>query len=208
MYKAIIADDHPLIRLTLRNILCERGFDIVAEAENGAEALQLARLHVPSIMVLDISMPKLDGLEVITRIGMMDLPIKILVFTSQAAEIYSLRCLKAGAAGFVSKTSHLDELVRAVRAVMGGYSFFPNLSASSVRSSDIHVSDADLIKSLSDRELSIIQMLASGLGNKEIGAALLISNKTVSAYKVKLIEKLQVKSVIYLADFAKRNNLI
>ncbi|MBP5077254.1 response regulator, partial [Pseudomonas chlororaphis] len=57
MYKAIIADDHPLIRLTLRNILCERGFDIVAEAENGAEALQLARLHVPNIMVLDISMP-------------------------------------------------------------------------------------------------------------------------------------------------------
>ncbi|AZC31145.1 response regulator transcription factor [Pseudomonas chlororaphis] len=208
MYKAIIADDHPLIRLTLRNILCERGFDIVAEAENGAEALQLARLHVPTIMVLDISMPKMGGLEVITRIGMMDLPIKILVFTSQAAEIYSLRCMKAGAAGFVSKTSHLDELVRAISAVMDGYSFFPNLSASSVRSSDIHVSDADLIKSLSDRELSIIQMLASGLGNKEIGTALLISNKTVSAYKVKLIEKLKVKSVIYLADFAKRNNLI
>ncbi|AZD67417.1 two component transcriptional regulator, LuxR family [Pseudomonas chlororaphis] len=208
MYKAIIADDHPLIRLTLRNILCERGFDIVAEAENGAEALQLARLHVPNIMVLDISMPKMGGLEVITRIGMMDLPIKVLVFTSQAAEIYSLRCMKAGAAGFVSKTSHLDELVRAIRAVMDGYSFFPNLSASSVRSSDIHVSDADLIKSLSDRELSIIQMLASGLGNKEIGTALLISNKTVSAYKVKLIEKLKVKSVIYLADFAKRNNLI
>lgn len=91
---------------------------------------------------------------------------------------------------------------------MDGYNFFPNLSASSVRSSDIHVSDADLIKSLSDRELSIIQMLASGLGNKEIGTALLISNKTVSAYKVKLIEKLKVKSVIYLADFAKRNNLI
>ncbi|UUT22993.1 response regulator transcription factor [Pseudomonas sp. T8] len=208
MYKAIIADDHPLIRLTLRNILSERGFDIVAEAENGAEALQLARLHMPTIMVLDISMPKMGGLEVITRIGMMDLPIKILVFTSQAAEIYSLRCMKAGAAGFVSKTSHLDELVRAISAVMDGYSFFPNLSASSVRSSDIHVSDADLIKSLSDRELSIIQMLASGLGNKEIGTALLISNKTVSAYKVKLIEKLKVKSVIYLADFAKRNNLI
>ncbi|WDH19940.1 response regulator transcription factor [Pseudomonas chlororaphis] len=208
MYKAIIADDHPLIRLTLRNILSERGFDIVAEAENGAEALQLARLHVPTIMVLDISMPKMGGLEVITRIGMMDLPIKILVFTSQAAEIYSLRCMKAGAAGFVSKTSHLNELVRAISAVMDGYSFFPNLSASSVRSSDIHVSDADLIKSLSDRELSIIQMLASGLGNKEIGTALLISNKTVSAYKVKLIEKLKVKSVIYLADFAKRNNLI
>jgi len=208
MYKAIIADDHPLIRLTLRNILGERGFDIVAEAENGAEALQLARLHMPTIMVLDISMPKMGGLEVITRIGMMDLPIKILVFTSQAAEIYSLRCMKAGAAGFVSKTSHLDELVRAISAVMDGYSFFPNLSASSVRSSDIHVSDADLIKSLSDRELSIIQMLASGLGNKEIGTALLISNKTVSAYKVKLIEKLKVKSVIYLADFAKRNNLI
>lgn len=208
MYKAIIADDHPLIRLTLRNILCERGFDIVAEAENGAEALQLARLHVPNIMVLDISMPKMDGLEVITRIGMMGLPIKIMVFTSQAAEIYSLRCMKAGAAGFVSKTSHQDELIRAIRAVMDGYNFFPNLSASSVRSSDIHVSDADLIKSLSDRELSIIQMLASGLGNKEIGTALLISNKTVSAYKVKLIEKLKVKSVIYLADFAKRNNLI
>lgn len=208
MQKAIVVDDHPFIRSSVKMLLMQENFDVVAEADNGADAVQLVREHAPELVVLDITMPKLDGLEVISRISGLGLPCKILVLTSQSALFYSMRCMKAGAAGFISKTNGLDELVKAIKAVMGGYTFFPNLATSSVRRSDAQATDLELIQSLSDRELTILQQLALGLSNKEIGDSMLLSNKTVSTYKTRLIEKLNVTSVVYLADFAKRNNLV
>ncbi|MGY2177744.1 MULTISPECIES: response regulator transcription factor [Pseudomonas] len=208
MHKAIVVDDHPFIRSSVKMLLNQEHFEVVAEADNGADAVQLVREHVPDLVVLDITMPKLDGLEVISRISGLGVPTKVLVLTSQSALFYSMRCMKAGAAGFISKTNGLDELVKAIKAVMGGYTFFPNLATSSVRRSDADATDLELIQSLSDRELTILQQLAQGLSNKEIGDSMLLSNKTVSTYKTRLIEKLKVKSVVYLADFAKRNSLI
>lgn len=208
MLKAIVVDDHPFIRSSVKMLLKQEQFEVVAEADNGADAVQLAREHAPDLIVLDIAMPKLDGLEVISRISALGLSSKILVLTSQSALFYSMRCMKAGAAGYISKTNDLDELVKAIKAVMDGYTFFPNLATSSVRRSDVDANDLELIQSLSDRELTILQQLSNGLSNKEIGEAMLLSNKTVSTYKTRLIEKLKVKSVVYLADFAKRNNLV
>ncbi|MCK9815160.1 response regulator transcription factor [Pseudomonas sp. MAFF 302046] len=208
MYKALVVDDHPFIRSAVKMLLKQEQFDVVAEADNGADAVQLAREHAPDLIILDIAMPKLDGLEVISRLSTLSLPSKILVLTSQPALLYSMRCMKAGAAGYISKTNDLDELVKAITAIMSGYTFFPNLATSSVRRSDVEATDLELIQRLSDRELTILQQLSNGLSNKEIGDAMLISNKTVSTYKTRLIEKLNVKSVVYLADFAKRNNLI
>ncbi|WLG33564.1 response regulator transcription factor [Pseudomonas simiae] len=208
MLKALVVDDHPFIRSSVKMLLKSEHFDVVAEADNGADAVQMAREHEPDLIVLDIAMPKLDGLEVITRICALDLNCKILVLTSQSPLFYSMRCMKAGAAGYISKTNDLDELIKAIKAVMDGYTFFPNLANSSVRRSDVETTDLELIRSLSDRELTILQQLSQGLTNKEIGEAMLLSNKTVSTYKTRLIEKLNVKSVVYLADFAKRNNLI
>ncbi|MBC8995236.1 response regulator transcription factor [Pseudomonas sp. N40(2020)] len=208
MLKAIVVDDHPFIRSSVKMLLKQEQFEVVAEADNGADAVQLAREYAPDLIVLDIAMPKLDGLEVISRISALGLSSKILVLTSQSALFYSMRCMKAGAAGYISKTNDLDELIKAIKAVMDGYTFFPNLATSSVRRSDVDTSDLELIQSLSDRELAILQQLSNGLSNKEIGEAMLLSNKTVSTYKTRLIEKLKVKSVVYLADFAKRNNLV
>ena len=208
MFKALVVDDHPFIRSSVKMLLKQEGFEVVAEADNGADAVQLAREHEPELIVLDIAMPKLDGLEVISRICALGLSCKILVLTSQSPLFYSMRCMKAGAAGYISKTNDLDELVKAIKAVMGGYTFFPNLAHSSVRRSDAQTTDLELIQTLSDRELTILQQLSQGLSNKEIGDAMLLSNKTISTYKTRLIEKLKVKSVVYLADFAKRNNLV
>lgn len=208
MFKALVVDDHPFIRSSVKMLLKQEHFEVVAEADNGADAVQMAREHEPDLIVLDIAMPKLDGLEVIARICALGLKCRILVLTSQSPLFYSMRCMKAGAAGYISKTNDLDELVKAIKAVMGGYTFFPNLAVSSVRRSDNETTDLELIQSLSDRELTILQRLSQGLSNKEIGDAMLLSNKTVSTYKTRLIEKLNVKSVVYLADFAKRNNLI
>jgi len=208
MHKALVVDDHPFIRASVKMLLKHEQFDVVAEADNGVVAVQLAREHVPDLILLDIGMPSLDGLEVINRISAHGLPSKIIVLTSQSAQFFSTRCMKAGAVGYISKSDNLDELVKAIKAVMSGYTYFPNLSTSSVRRSDVEASDLDLIQSLSDRELTILQQLSHGRSNKEIGETMLLSNKTISTYKIRLIEKLKVKSVVYLADFARRNNLL
>ncbi|HBP0288013.1 TPA: response regulator transcription factor [Pseudomonas aeruginosa] len=208
MIKALIVDDHSFIRASVKMLLKAEQIEVVAEADNGVEALHLARIHVPNLVVLDISMPLLDGMEVISRLCALNLPIKILVLTSLEAAFYAQRCMMIGASGYVSKSSNLDELVRAVKVIMNGYSYFPVLASSSVRLVDNQMSEHQLIQQLSNRELAILQQLARGFTNKEIGDAMLLSNKTVSTYKTRLIEKLKVKSVVYLADFAKRNNLI
>ncbi|MGH8333951.1 MAG: response regulator [Pseudomonas fluorescens] len=208
MFKAMVVDDHPFIRSSVKMLLKQENFEVVVEADNGADALQLAREYAPDLIVLDIGMPKLDGLEVIRRITSLNLKSKILVLTSQSANFYAMRCMQAGAAGYISKTDDMGELVKAIKAIMEGYTFFPDLATSSVRRSDVEATDLELVQSLSDRELMILQQLSNGLSNKEIGEAMLLSSKTVSTYKTRLIDKLKVKSVVYLADFAKRNNLI
>ncbi|MGE7958037.1 response regulator [Pseudomonas sp. NPDC089530] len=208
MHKAVIVDDHPFIRAAVKVLLEREQFEVAAEADNGADAVQMARQHEPELILLDIAISRLDGLEVINRISGLKLSSKILVLTSQPAAFYAMRCMKAGAAGYVSKTDELSELSKAIKALMAGYTLFPNLAVSSVRRSGIDSTELEMIRGLSDRELIILQQLARGLSNKEIGDAMLLSNKTVSTYKTRLIEKLNVKSVVYLADFAKRNNLI
>ena len=144
----------------------------------------------------------------INRIRASGLDTRILVLTSQSPLFYSQRCMKAGAAGFITKSQDLTELLRAVKVIMDGYTFFPYLAASSVRNSDASMSDVELIQHLSARELYILQQLARGLSNKKIAEDMILSSKTISTYKARLIEKLNIKSVVYLADFAKRNDLI
>ncbi|MFH6568640.1 MULTISPECIES: response regulator transcription factor [Pseudomonas] len=206
--KVLIADDHSLIRSAMKVLMESQGYEVVAEAANGTDTVQLARLHNVDLIVLDITMPGLDGLEVINRIRASGLDTRILVLTSQSPLFYSQRCMKAGAAGFITKSQDLTELLRAVKVIMDGYTFFPYLAASSVRNSDASMSDVELIQHLSARELYILQQLARGLSNKKIAEDMILSSKTISTYKARLIEKLNIKSVVYLADFAKRNDLI
>lgn len=208
MSSALVVDDHPFIRASVKMLLAHEGFSVIAEAGDGAAAIQCVREQPPDLVVLELTVPKLDGLELIARITDLKGPSRVLVLTSQPALFYCARCIKAGAAGFVSKSNELDELVNAVRAVMDGYTYFPDLASSTVRRSDLQRTDYERVQRLSDRELSILQQLSLGMTNKQIGDAMLISNKTVSTYKTRLIEKLNVKSVVYLADFAKRNNLV
>ncbi|WP_438866571.1 response regulator [Pseudomonas sp. L1(2025)] len=208
MRKALVVDDHPFIRSTVKMILAQENFEVMAEACNGADAVQLAREHEPDLIVLDIAMPKLDGLETLSRLVSLDAPVKVLVLTSQAAEFYSMRCMKAGATGYVSKTDDLDELIRAIRMIMSGYTCFPNLSVNTTRRQDLEKTELALIGSLTDRELTILQQLSRGFSNKQIGEELLLSNKTISTYKTRIIEKLELPSLVQLSEFAKRNGLV
>ncbi len=208
MYRVLIVDDHSLIRSAMAMMLSGQSFKVVGEAKDGVEAVQMARDYAADLIILDISMPGLDGLEVISRIRGAGVTSRILILTSLPALFYSQRCMKAGADGFVTKSQDLNELLRAIKAIMSGYMFFPNLKISSVRNSDSTLSEAEMIQRLSDRELTILQQLARGLSNKQIAEDMMLSSKTISTYKARLIEKLNMKSVVYLADFAKRNQLI
>lgn len=208
MNDALIVDDHPFIRATVKYLLKQEGFDKIYEAGNGADALQVAREKTPELIILDLAMPKLGGLEVISRIKALGLPCKILVLTSYLAVFFSTRCMRAGAMGYVAKTGELDELQKAIKAVRSNYSCFPKLATSSVRREDFQSSEIELVEGLSDRELTVLQKLALGLGNKEIADDMLLSHKTISTYKTRLKEKLRMSSVVHLSKFAQRNHLI
>lgn len=208
MNRVLVVDDHPFIRSTVCMLLRQERLEVVGQADNGIDALRLMRQEPVDLVILDITMPGLDGLEVIARMRSLEHPAKSLILTSQLAEAYSLRCMQAGAAGYVSKTDDLGELNKAVRAVLSGYTYFPQVAFSSVHRQDLKASEAQCIASLTDRELMVLQQLARGLSNKAIGDAMLLSNKTISTYKSRLLEKLRVRSLIDLADFARRNLLI
>lgn len=208
MYTALVVDDHPFIRTAVVMLLSQERFETVAETNNGADAVQLARQHQPDLIVLDIGLPKLDGLEVIRRIKALKLPSKILVLTSQLPTFYASRCRSMGADGYICKVDEPQKFREALTTVMSGYTVFPSLETDSVRRGDQDASDQHLISALSNRELVVLQQLARGMSNLQIGELMLLSNKNIGAYKKRLLSKLKLTSQVGLADFAKRNALI
>lgn len=207
MPKAMIVDDHPFIRSTVKELLKQEQYEIVAEADNGPDAVQMAKEHSPNLMILDISLPIFDGFEVMNRMRGSDLSTRIIVLTSFSSNLYCRRCINLGASGFVNKSGDLNELSDAIRAVEMGYGYFPNLNSDSARKSVNH-DDQELIARLSNRELSILWMIARGASTKMISDDLHLNCKIVSTCKSRLLEKLNATSPIGLIDFAKRNDLI
>ncbi|MCP1618981.1 LuxR family two component transcriptional regulator [Pseudomonas sp. SLBN-26] len=205
MRTALIVDDHPVIRMAVRMLLERNGLEVVGEADNGVDAVQMVRQHEPDVVILDIGIPRLDGLNVISRIRSLGLDSHVLVLTSLPAEGFCQRCLQAGARGFVSKEEDLQNLVIAINSISAGFTFFP---------ADVFpvgqgapASEQELVGRLSNQELMVLQYLASGLGNKEIAERMLLSNKTVSTYKSRIQQKLNLASLLELIEFARRNDL-
>lgn len=208
MKKVIIVDDHPVICMAVSFLLSREGYQVVGETDNGLDALTLTRQLKPDLVILDIGIPRLDGLEVVMRLNRLDDIPKVLILTSQPPETFASRCMQAGAAGYVSKSENLSELLNALTAIKSGYTFFPRLAVNSVNPRDHQSTEQELIDSLSDRELTVLRKLASGFSNKEIGDEMLLSNKTISTYKTRIIEKLQVRTLVDLIDIAKRHSLV
>lgn len=209
MSKVLIVDDHPVIRMAMRVLLEKEGHTILGETDNGVDTLSMAKELQPELVILDIGIPRLDGLEVISRLSASELPLKILVLTGQNASLYAMRCMQAGASGFVCKQGGLAELTSAVNAVSAGYSYFPSIAVRGTRKrGSVAADDNELIRRLSDREMAVLQYLANGYSNKDIAEQMFISNKTVSTYKTRLLLKLNAKSLVDLIEFAKRNALV
>jgi two-component system response regulator EvgA len=207
MGKILVVDDHPVIWVAVRALLEREGHTIAAETDNGVDALSLAKELRPDLVVLDLTIPKLDGLDVIARFQSLSGAIPILVLTAHDPLHYAQRCKAAGAAGFVSKQGDLTELTGAVKAILSGYTYFPNLAVQVGQLSGVQKSEADQLAALSNRELTVLQFLAGGMLNKDIAERMLISEKTVSTYKSRLLIKLHMSTLLELIEFAKRNGV-
>ena len=207
MGKILIVDDHAVIRLAVRTLLEREKHDVVAETSNGIDALSLAKELRPDLIILDLIIPKLDGLDVIARFSAFSNPMRVLVFTSHNPVHLAFRCKMAGAAGFVWKQGDLMELVDAAKAVLSGYTYFPNLAVEISRFGRGQLRETEQLASLSNREMTVLQCLAQGMLNRDIAERMLISEKTVSTYKTRLLLKLNVSTLLELIEFAKRNGV-
>ncbi|MCY1361224.1 Virulence factors putative positive transcription regulator BvgA [compost metagenome] len=208
MNTVLLIDDQPMIRFATRVLLEREGFEIVGETESGVEGLSMARALKPDVIILDIAIPKLDGLEVIGRLRTQDPNAKLLVLTSLPAALYASRCVQAGATGYLSKQEQAISLVMATKSLLSGYSLFPSSVHLPTSSEPGEKADIDLLDSLSDRELAVLQNLANGKNNKQIAEQLFISHKTVSTYKSRLMDKLKTRNLVDLIDFARRYALV
>lgn len=203
MTTVLVVDDHAIVRLALRMLLERERFTIVGEANNGIEAVQMARKLNPRIVIVDIGLPGLDGMEVIKRLQLLQPAPKIMVLTGQPTDLYVRRCLEAGIAAFVNKDEDLEAVMIALKAMLKGYSTFPEMAVNS----NTLGSEQERLGKLSNREMEVLRLLKEGWINKNIGVKMNLSAKTVSTYRGRIMEKLQVTSMVEMVDLAKRNGL-
>ncbi|MDH0729326.1 response regulator transcription factor [Pseudomonas sichuanensis] len=206
MQTVFIVDDHPVIRLAIRMLLENQGYNVLGESDNGVDAMQMIRECRPELVILDISIPKLDGLEMLSRFQSMAIPLKVLVLTAQSPALFAIRCMHSGAAGYVCKQEDLGELLSAIKAVLSGYNYFPSQALNAAQKNCNK--ELELFRQVNDRELMVLQLFAQGRSNKEIAKGMFLSNKTVSTYKKRLMHKLQASTLVELIDVAKRNALV
>ncbi|KTC44555.1 hypothetical protein AO262_32345 [Pseudomonas fluorescens ABAC62] len=203
----MIVDDHPAICMAVQMLLASEGYDVVADANNGVDALRLVESLCPLTLILDIGIPMIDGLAIIRCVTAKNLPVKIVVLTGFSSAHLSSRCRRMGAHGFVSKQSHLRELVNAVHAVRAGREYFPTLSPRDARQAH-SAPEHRLLTTLSAREVVVMQQLLHGLSGKEIAQSMGLSAKTVSTYKKRIFYKLNVGTLMDLYALGERHRLI
>ncbi|NBF03727.1 response regulator [Pseudomonas sp. Fl5BN2] len=208
MGSVLIVDDHPVIRLAIRILLEHEEYKIVGETDNGVDALQMVRECEPDLIILDICIPKLDGLELLERFSNMPRPPHTLVLTAQSAALFANRCMRAGASGYVCKQKDLSELLSAIKAICSGYNYFPSQALQVDRTGHGLTLELAQFNSLNDRELMVLQLFAMGQTNNKIASGMFLSNKTVSTYKKRIMQKMATTSMSKLVDMAKRNELI
>jgi DNA-binding NarL/FixJ family response regulator len=206
--RILLADDHAVVRQGFKMILAAQpDMEIVGEAGNGREAVELAEKLHPDILVMDVAMPELNGIEATRRV-VSSLPhSRVVALSMHKDSVYVREILRAGARGYLLKDSVADDLVAAIRAVASGEGYLsPGVSNAVLDDYRRHVTNP--IDLLSSREREVLQMLAEGKTNKEIATVLNLSVYTVDAHRGRIMEKLNLHSINELVRFAVRNGLI
>ncbi|MEM6160468.1 response regulator transcription factor [Erwinia sp. P6884] len=189
MISVLLVDDHPAICFALK-VLLEKQGDIVVSTSSGENLLAQLHQQRPELLILDLELKHADGLDLLPRIKQHFPDLKILIFTSQPAGIYALRTLQAGAQGFVNKNMPMENIDPLCRLIMAGYQCFPeNTLFRAAIVSEKHDAPGTLLSRFSDREIAVLNYLKQGKSNKEIADLLMLSNKTISTYKARMLQK-------------------
>jgi two-component system, NarL family, response regulator NreC len=210
--RVLLADDHGIVRRGLRALLEEEGLSVVAEAADGLEAVRLTEVHRPDLLIVDIGMPKLNGIEVAARSQKLDRPPRVIVLSMHADESYIIRALAAGARAYLLKDATDEDLLPAVRAVAAGKPFFsPAVTAVLVEDYVRTLQQRGLADSyhlLTDREREVLHLLAEGRSNKEVATLLDLGLSTIETHRANLMQKLNLHNTADIVLYAVRKGLI
>lgn len=205
--RVLLADDHQLVRQGLKLLLEREGFEVVAEASDGLEAVRLAQEHHPNVSVMDLAMPLLNGLDAVHEIQRVSPETKTIILTMLTENHYVLDALKAGAKGFVRKTHATEELAHAIHEAARGHTYLsPEISETVVESYQDKVDARP--DPLSPRERQVLQLIAEGKSTKEVASFLSISVKTAETHRTRTMQKLNIHETAGLVRYAVRRGLI
>ncbi|MCG8689329.1 MAG: response regulator transcription factor [Desulfobacterales bacterium] len=210
MIKVLLADDHSIVREGLRKVLeDDNEIRVIAEAPDGETAFDKAMSDKPDVAVIDISMPGMDGLEVVSQMSAYCPDIPVLILTMHEEEQYVIRAIEAGAMGYVTKQSAPEQLVAAVKKIHAGGRYLTEKASEALALRVIRGNkNQSLTESLSMRELQVLRKLATGSTNREIATAYNISVKTVDTYRSRLLKKLNLRNNADLSRYAIQNKLV
>lgn len=211
--RVLLADDHGIVRRGLRSLLeTEPGLTVAAEAADGLEALRLCDEHKPDLLIVDIGMPKLNGIDVAARVQKLDRGPKVIILSMHSDESYIIRALGAGARAYLLKDATDEDLIPAVRAVAAGKPYFsPAVTAVLVEDYVRRLQSRGLTDSyhlLTDREKEVLQLLAEGRSNKEVATVLDLSLSTVETHRANLMQKLNLHNTAEVVLYAVRKGII
>ena len=208
MMNILIADDHAIVRRGLIQILnSETGLASVAEAVNGQEALEMTRSRDWDLVILDINLPDRSGLEILTELHKSHPSLPILILSMYPEDQYALRVLRAGAMGYLNKQSAPEELIKAIKRIRAGTKYISESMLEKIALSMNSDEEKPIHETLSDREYQVMLMITSGKTLTEIAEQLMLSIKTVSTYRKRILEKMNMKSNAELTSFVIHHQL-
>ena len=208
--RIIIADDHKIVREGLRALIeKQHDMEVVGEAEDGRETVAMAQETLPDIILMDVSMPDMNGIEATRRIKDKFPQIRILALSMHSDRRFAIEMLKAGSSGYLLKDSAFEELAHAIRAVLSGHTYLCHKIADVVIKDymTITTKEPSAFSALTAREREVLQLIAEGKSTKDAATALKVSVKTVETHRLQMMEKLGIRSVAELTKYAIREGL-
>jgi DNA-binding NarL/FixJ family response regulator len=209
MVRVVVVDDHPVVREGFKRIIAESpGFFVAGEASDGAEALEVVEKNPCDVVVLDISMPQKNGMDVLKQLKTQMPRLPVLVLSMHSEDQYAVRVLKAGASGYLTKDAAPAQLVNALRKVVRGGKYVSTSLAEKLATELDMDNERPIHEVLSDREYQVLCMLASGKTGTEIANELTLSVKTISTYRARILEKLKMKNNAEITRYAIKEGLV
>lgn len=211
MIKLVLADNHTLVRAGFRSLVEELdGVEVIGESDNGRDVVQLATTLKPDLILMDIAMPEMNGLEATARIVHDCSGVRVLILSMHANEEYVYQALRSGAMGYLLKDSGIEELELAIRAIARGETYLSPVVSKYVVTDYVRrlEADTDPLDQLTPRQREILQLIAEGKGTKDIADLLYISTKTVETHRSQLMDRLGIHDIAGLVRYAIRINLV